>query len=205
MTRRGDGVLTRAPRRVVATRPEIGNDEEVDVPSTGPITFLFTDLEGSTRLWEQHPEAMKGALGRHDAILRAGIEASGGQVVKTTGDGMMAVFGTAIAAVTASLAAQRNLAAEPWGETGPLRVRMGMHCGQAEQRAGDFFGPTVNRTARIMAAGHGGQVLLSASAGALATEQLPEGASLLDLGEHHLKDLGRPEHLFQLLHPDLRS
>ncbi len=177
----------------------------MDVPTSGPITFLFTDLEGSTRLWEQHPEAMKVALGRHDAILREVIDASGGQVVKTTGDGMMAVFGSAIAAVTASLAAQRNLAAEPWGETGPLRVRMGMHCGQAEQRAGDFFGPTVNRTARIMAAGHGGQVLLSASAGALATEQLPAGASLLDLGEHHLKDLGRPEHLFQLLHPDLPS
>ena len=105
----------------------------------------------------------------------------------------------------ASLAAQRALIAEPWGEAGPLRVRMGVHCGEAEQRGGDFFGTTVNRTARIMAAGHGGQVLLSASAGALAAEQLPAGAGLLDLGEHHLRDLGRPEHLFQLVHPDLPS
>ena len=177
----------------------------VEIEPTGTITFLFTDLEGSTRLWEQHPESMKGALRRHDAILRDAIEASGGDVVKTTGDGMMAVFTGAINAATASLAAQRGLAAEPWGETGPLRVRMGVHCGQAEQRGGDFFGPTVNRTARIMAAGHGGQVLLSASAGSLATEQLPAGASLLDLGEHHLKDLGRPEQLYQLIHPDLPS
>ena len=175
----------------------------VDAPSAGTIAFLFTDLEGSTRLWEQFPEAMKGALARHDTILREAIESSGGQVVKTTGDGMMAVFGGAIDAAAASLAAQRGMATEPWGETGALRVRMGIHCGQAEQRGGDFFGPTVNRTARIMAAGHGGQVLLSASAGALATELLPPGSGLLDLGEHHLKDLGRPEHLYQLVHPDL--
>ena len=177
----------------------------MDLRATGTITFLFTDLEGSTRLWEQLPEAMKDALARHDAILRAAIEASGGHVVKATGDGMMAVFGSACDAAAASLAAQRDLAAGPWAETGPLRVRMGVHAGQAEERAGDFFGPTVNRTARIMAAGHGGQVLLSASAGALASERLPAGAGLLDLGEHRLKDLGRPEHLFQLVHPDLAS
>jgi predicted ATPase/class 3 adenylate cyclase len=177
----------------------------VDIPSTGTITFLFTDLEGSTRLWERFPEAMQPALGRHDAILREAIEGSGGTVVKSTGDGMMAVFAGAIDAATASLAAQRGLIAESWGETGALRVRMGIHCGQAEQRGGDYFGTTVNRAARIMAAGHGGQVLLSASAGALAVERLPAGASLLDLGEHHLRDLGRPEHLYQLAHPDLPS
>ena len=177
----------------------------VDLPSTPTLTFLFTDLEGSTQLWERFPEAMKDALSRHDAILRAAIEASAGTVVKTTGDGMMAVFGSAVDATTASLAAQLSVTVEPWGETGPLRVRMGVHCGQAEQRGDDFFGPTVNRTARIMAAGHGGQVLLSESAGALAREALPAGADLVDLGEHRLKDLGRPEHLFQLVHPDLPS
>ncbi len=177
----------------------------VESQASGTITFLFTDLEGSTRLWEQFPEAMKGALGRHDAILREAIETAGGSVVKTTGDGMMAVFGSAIEAATAALATQRGLAAERWGETGALRVRMGVHCGEAEQRGGDYFGPTVNRAARIMAAGHGGQILLSASAGALAVERLPAGAGLLDLGEHHLKDLGRPERLFQLVHPDLPS
>jgi predicted ATPase/class 3 adenylate cyclase len=177
----------------------------MEVGWAGTITFLFTDLEASTRLWEQFPDGMKDALKRHDAILRGAIESSGGHVVKTTGDGMMAVFGSAVDAATAGLVAQRDLAREPWGDTGPLRVRMGLHAGQAEQRAGDFFGPTVNRTARIMAAGHGGQVLLSASAGALASERLPAGAGLLDLGEHRLKDLGRPEHIFQLVQPDLAS
>ena len=118
---------------------------------------------------------------------------------------MMAVFASAGDAAAAGLAAQRGLAEGSWAETGPLRVRMGVHSGQAEERGGDFFGPTVNRTARIMAAGHGGQVLLSASAGALASERLPDGAALVDLGEHRLKDLGRPEHLYQLVHPDLPS
>jgi predicted ATPase/class 3 adenylate cyclase len=169
------------------------------------MTFLFTDIEGSTRLWEQFPEGMKDALERHDAILRAAIERSGGHVVKTTGDGMMAVFERTIDAVSASLSAQRELARAPWAETGPLRARMGVHAGQADQRGGDFFGPAVNRTARIMAAGHGGQVLLSASAEVVAREGMPAGASLLDLGEHRLKDLGRPEHVFQLVHADLVS
>ena len=175
----------------------------MDVVSSGTITFLFTDLEGSTRLWEEYPDAMKDALQRHDAILRAAIEASHGQVVKTTGDGMMAVFDRATDAAAASLVAQRDLAREPWTETGRLRVRMGLHAGPAEQRGGDYFGPTVNRTARTMAAGHGGQILLSDSAATLASDHLPAGASLLDLGEHRLRDLGRTEHLFQLLHPDL--
>jgi predicted ATPase/class 3 adenylate cyclase len=172
--------------------------------SAGTITFLFTDVEGSTRLWEQFPDGMKGALERHDTILRAAIDASGGRIVKTTGDGMMAVFERAADAATAGLTAQRALATEPWSSVA-LRVRMGLHAGQAEQRGGDFFGPTVNRTARTMAAGHGGQVLLSDSAAALASDHLPEGASLRDLGEHRLRDLGRAEHVFQLLHPDLES
>ena len=177
----------------------------VDLPSTRTLTFMFTDLEGSTRLWDQFPEAMAAALSRHDSILRAAIEASAGHVVKTTGDGMMAVFGSAVAATTATLAAQLGVIAEPWGETGPLRVRMGVHSGQAEQRGDDFFGPTVNWAARMMAAGHGGQVLLSESAAALAREALPSSADLMDLGEHRLKDLARPEHLFQLIHPNLPS
>ncbi len=194
-----------APLYGRAVSPLKPDDGRVQMPATGTLTFLFTDLEGSTRLWEQFPDAMQVALRRHDAILREAIESSGGSIVKTTGDGMMAVFPGALDAVTASLAAQRGLLAESWGETGPLRVRMGIHCGQAEQRGGDYFGTTVNRTARIMAAGHGGQVLLSASAGALATERIPDGVGLLDLGEHHLRDLGRPEHLYQLVHPDLPS
>ena len=177
---------------------------DVEDRSAGTITFLFTDVEGSTRLWEESPDDMKGALARHDALLRAAIEGSRGRIVKTTGDGMMAVFERAADAATAGLTAQRAMASEPWSSIAP-RVRMGLHAGQAEQRGGDFFGPTVNRTARTMAAGHGGQVLLSDSAAALASDHLPEGATLLDLGEHRLRDLGRAEHVFQLLHPDLES
>ena len=172
---------------------------------SGPLAFLFTDIEGSTRLWERQPDAMKVALARHDAILRAAIETSAGMVVKTTGDGMMAVFPTAADGVLASVVAQRSLAAETWTETGPLRVRMALHVGEADRRGDDYFGPTINRTARIMSAGHGGQVLLSSAAAALAADRLPGGASLRDLGEYRLKDLGRPERLFQLVHPGLEA
>jgi predicted ATPase/class 3 adenylate cyclase len=172
-------------------------------PAPRTLTFLFTDLEGSTRLWGRFPEAMKPALARHDEILRAAIERSGGQVVKTTGDGLMAIFSSVSAAISSTVTAQRALLHERWGQTGPLRVRMGLHSGEAQTRIGDYFGPTVNRAARIMGVGHGGQVLLSAATAALAMDQLPHGATLRDLGEHHLKDLGRPEHIFQLVHRDL--
>ena len=172
-------------------------------PASGTLFFLFTDVKGSTRLWEQFPQAMKAALERHDSILQAAVAASNGQVVKTTGDGMMAVFTSAAAAARTCLVAQRDLAAGPWGTTGPLRVRMGLHAGEAATRSRDYFGPVVNRTARIMGVSHGGQVLLSSAAAALAADQLPEGAGLRDLGTHRLKDLGRPERLFQLVHPDL--
>ena len=170
----------------------------------GTHTFLFTDLEGSTRLWERFPQAMKRALERHDSILLTAVTAAGGQVVKTTGDGLMAVFGSAADAVRACLAAQRGLVEEPWQETGALRVRMGLHSGEAQLRGDDYFGPAVIRSARIMAVGHGGQVLLSAASAALVADQLPDGAALLELGAHRLKDLGRPEQLFQLVHPALR-
>ncbi len=148
---------------------------------------------------------MTAALARHDAILREAIEGAGGRVVKTTGDGMMAVFPSAARAVSASIAAQVALASEPWPSTGPLRVRMAIHAGEAERRGDDFFGSTINRTARIMSAGHGGQVLLSSAAAALAVDDLPEGASLRDLGEYRLRDIGRPERVFQLQHPRLSA
>jgi class 3 adenylate cyclase len=115
------------------------------VPDT--FSFLFTDVEGSTRLWEQHPEAMQTALARHDAILREAIEAQGGHIVKTTGDGCHAVFETALGGVLATLAAQRALEADPWAALRPnaIRVRMGVHSGEAELRGGDYFGPAVRR------------------------------------------------------------
>ena len=167
------------------------------------LTFLFTDVEGSTRLWEQHPGSMRGALERHDAILRDAVETSNGQVVKTTGDGLMAAFASAVDGVSACLKAQHGLAHEPWGQTGALRVRMALHAGEAATREGDYYGPTLNRAARIMSAGHGGQVLLSAAAAALVMDELPNGSTLRDLGEHRLKDLGRAERVFQLVHSDL--
>src|SRR4249919_672369 len=172
---------------------------------TGTLAFLFTDIAGSTRLWERQPAAMADALARHDSILNDAIGSAAGTVVKTTGDGMMAVFATAADAVDAAVGAQRALTNASWGETGPLRVRMGINAGDAERRGDDYFGPTINRTARLMAVGHGGQVLLSAAAAALCQERLPQGASLRDLGEYRLRDLGRPERVFQLVHPDLEA
>jgi class 3 adenylate cyclase len=175
----------------------------VNIPS-GTVTFLFTDIEGSTQLWEQRPEAMKAALARHDALLRQAIETNNGYVFKTVGDSFYAAFPTAPEALTAALAAQRALAAETWGET-PIRVRMALHTGAAEERDGDYFGPPLNRVARLLSAGYGEQTLLSLATQELVRDCLPAKASLLDLGEHRLKDLFRPELVFQLNAPDLPS
>jgi predicted ATPase len=148
---------------------------------------------------------MKPLLARHDNILRAAIEANHGRVIKNTGDGCYAVFESAARAISAVLAAQQALLSEPWTEIQPqsLRVRMGVFTGEAEARAGDYYGSAVNRAARLMSVGHGGQVLVSAVTTELVRDQLPAGATLRDLGEHRLKDLVRPEHVFQLVHPVL--
>ncbi len=156
---------------------------------TGTVTFLFTDLEGSTRLWEEHPEAMRGALARHDEILRDAVEKRDGVVVKTTGDGLHAVFASARGAVAAAVDAQLALVAEDWTLPEPLRVRMGLHTGEADLRSGDYYGPAVNRAARVSAAGHGGQILVSHATEELVRDDLPEGAGLVDLGEQRLRDL----------------
>src|SRR5262245_52315764 len=121
---------------------------QVNPLPTGTVTFLFTDLEGSTRLWEAHPDAMQVALARHDEILRKAVASNRGLVVKATGDGVLAVFTTAPDGVAAALAAQLDLATTPWDVTGPLRVRMGLDTGTAELRDDDYFGPVVNRAAR---------------------------------------------------------
>jgi predicted ATPase/class 3 adenylate cyclase len=169
----------------------------------GTLTFLFTDIEGSTQLWEQHPQTMPAALARHDALLRQQIAAHGGHVFKTIGDAVCAAFATAPDALAAALATQRALQAEEWGAIGPLRVRVAIHTGVADMRDGDYFGPALNRVARLLSAGHGGQTLLSAAAWELARDHLPSDVELRDLGEHRLKDLTRPEHIFQLVAPDL--
>jgi class 3 adenylate cyclase len=150
----------------------------MDLPS-GTLTFLFTDIEGSTRLWEREPKAMQAAVARHDALLAEAVENYGGSVVKTTGDGMLAVFESAPEAARAALAIQRALRDEPWDAAiGQLRVRAALHTGTAELRGGDYFGTAVNRTARLLSAGHGGQTLLSQSAQELLQDHLPGGAEL---------------------------
>ena len=174
-------------------------------PPAGTVTFLFTDIEGSTVMWEAHPRVMRTSLERHDALLRAIITGAGGYVFKTVGDAFCAAFARAADAVGAALQAQAAIAAEPWpGET-PIKVRMAVHTGAVDSRDGDYFGPPVNRVARLLSAGHGGQTLLSQAAWEGSRDGLPQDASLRDLGLHRLKDLARPEHVFELSHPRLRS
>jgi predicted ATPase/class 3 adenylate cyclase len=174
-------------------------------PPTGTLTFLFTDIEGSTKLWEQDAPAMQMALTRHDEILKGAIEERGGYVFKTVGDAFCCAFWTATEALDAALEVQRTLFGEEWQETGPLRVRMALHTGAPEERDGDYFGPPINRAARLLSAAHGGQVLLSLPTQELVRDQLPGGTSLRDLGEHRLKDLFRPERVFQLSASELPS
>jgi predicted ATPase/class 3 adenylate cyclase len=174
-------------------------------PHTGKITFLFTDVEGSTSLWERTPKAMSEALSRHDEILRTVIEAHNGHVFKTVGDAFHATFSAAPDALEAALEAQRALLHETWDLTGPLRVRMALHTGAAEERDGDYFGPSLNRVARLLSAGHGGQILLSLATWELVRDRLPDESGLRDLGERRLKDLSRPEHVFQIIASGLRS
>src|SRR5215203_2231523 len=156
-------------------------------------------------MWERSQKAMQGALARHDEILRLAIEERGGYVFKSVGDAFCCAFWTATDALDAALEVQRTLFDEEWQKTGPLRVRMALHTGAAQERDGDYFGPPVNRVARILSAAHGGQVLLSLPTQELVRDQLPAGTSLRDLGEHRLKDLFRPERIFQLTAPSLPS
>jgi predicted ATPase/class 3 adenylate cyclase len=174
-----------------------------ELPS-GTVTFVFTDVEGSTRLWEQHPDAMRGALARHDEVVRGAIEAHGGYVVKTTGDGFHAAFSAADAGVSAAVAVQRALDGEVWALPEPLRVRIGVHTGVASRRDGDYFGSSLNRAARLMAIAHGGQVVCSQATTDLARDALAEGVNFVDLGEHRLRDLSRAERVFQVFSAGLR-
>jgi class 3 adenylate cyclase/tetratricopeptide (TPR) repeat protein len=162
------------------------------------VTFLCTDIEGSTRLWEEHPDAMREALARHDAILGAAVAAHDGRIFKTTGDGAYATLGSVADAVASAVDAQRALASERWGATGPLAVRMAIHIGEVEARDGDYYGPTMNRAARMMAAAHGGQVVLTSASAALVRDSMPADLDLLDLGLHRLRGIERPERVYQL-------
>jgi class 3 adenylate cyclase len=166
---------------------------------TGMITLFFTDIEGSTRLWERYPDEMQIALERHDSILNTNIAEHGGVVFRTVGDAFCAAFSSALSAVCAALESQRALHAGPWGVIGAMRVRMALHTNMVEVREDGYVGPPLNRVARILATAHGGQTLLCNVTQELVREHLPEGVTLRDLGEHRLRDLSQPEHIFQLV------
>ncbi|HXW76970.1 MAG TPA: adenylate/guanylate cyclase domain-containing protein, partial [Candidatus Eremiobacteraceae bacterium] len=165
---------------------------------TGSVAFLFTDIEGSTKRWEQRPDAMRAAVARHEVLVREAIAEEKGYVFKTVGDAFCAAFHSPQQAVRAALSAQRALHAEDFAAVDGLKVRIGIHVGDAEERDGDFFGPSVNRVARLMSIGHGGQVLVSEAVRDVVAAQLPHGATLVDLGARRLKDLMRPEHVWQV-------
>jgi predicted ATPase/class 3 adenylate cyclase len=165
---------------------------------TGAVTFAFTDIEGSTARWEQDHAAMQDAVRRHDAILRAAVAQFGGHVFKKIGDAYCAAFVRPEDAVAAMLVAQKGLAAQDFTAVDGLPLRVALHTGTADERDGDYFGPALNRVARLLAIGHGGQVLLSGATRELARGDLPEGARLVDLGSHRLRDLSEPEHVWQL-------
>jgi TolB-like protein/class 3 adenylate cyclase len=170
---------------------------------TGTLTFLLTDIEGSTRMWQAAPDAMQAALARHDAILRHGIEARDGHVFKTAGDAFFAAFATPWHALEAALTLQQALQAEVWPPQATIRVRMALHSGAAELRDADYFGPPLNHVARLLSAGHGGQTLVSAVTCELCRDRLPAGVAMKSLGEHSLKDLARRQTIYQIAHPSL--
>ena len=162
------------------------------------MTLLFTDIDDGVRLWEADRDAMAAASARYDRIVREQIEASGGHVFKTVGEAHRAVFADPLAALSSAVAIQRAVGAEPWAPGQPIRLCMALHSGTCAERDGDYVGPVVNRTVRLLDIGHGGQVLVTAATYALLADRLPGGIGLRDLGEHRLKDLGRAERVFQV-------
>jgi class 3 adenylate cyclase len=182
-----------------------GVPDAVELPA-GTVTFLLTDIEGSTRLWESEPEAMEVALQRHDRLLAEVVESHGGTVVTSRGEGdsVFAVFASAASAVEAAGMCQLRLKSEVWPTGGGLRVRMGLHTGEVRVRGGDHVDYTpINRCARVRAAPHGGQVLLTKTTRDLVAASLSGGFALKELGEFRLRDLADPELIFQLTHADL--
>jgi predicted ATPase/class 3 adenylate cyclase len=172
---------------------------------TGTVTFLFSDIEGSTRLLRSSGDGWPAILDRHRELLRAAFEAHGGVEVGTEGDSFFAAFPTAPAATAAAADVQRSLASEPWREGIEVRVRIGLHTGEASLSAKTYVGLHVHRASRIASVGHGGQVLLSDATRSLVADSLPDGVTLRDLGEHRLKDLEHPERLWQLVIDGLQS
>jgi predicted ATPase/class 3 adenylate cyclase len=173
-----------------------------ELPS-GTVTFLFTDIEGSTRLLEQDPTALKSALRRHNELVGAAIAAHQGFVFETVGDAFYAAFLQAGDAVAAAIDVQVALLEEKWDERAPIRARLALHTGDVELQGRKYFGAALFRVARLLSAAHGGQIVLSTTTANLVQDGLPEPARLQDLGEHRLRDLTRPERIWQLIHPRL--
>ena len=172
----------------------------------GIVTLFATDVEGSTMRWDRQTPAMNAAISAHDRIVRKVIETNHGVVFKTTGDGFLAVFVSPSDALLAAVAAQKALQAHEWNpEVGTLKIRIGLHTGEPICRDGDYFGPPVNRVARLMSAGHGGQILVSGATQALLRLALPAHLALHDCGLHRLKDLQEPERIYQVIAPELPS
>src|SRR6266540_1966218 len=189
------------PDEVAPPIEQPGADRASTAAPSGTVTFLFTDIAGSTAMWEQHPDAMHIALARHDTLLRQAVERYDGHVFKTVGDSFYVAFRTPADALAAALAAQHALQLEQWSTSAPLRVRMALHAGMVELRDGDYFGPPLNRLARLLGLAHGGQILLSRTVMELVYDRLSPDMQLRDLGMHRLKDLAQPEHIFQLIAP----
>ncbi len=171
----------------------------------GTLSFLFSDIEGSSHLWESDPKGMKASLVLHDVIMMQEIKANNGQTFKRVGDAFCAVFPTAVDALNCSICCQLRLNEPPPEGMIPLKVRIGIHTGIAELRENDYFGPTVNRVARIVNLGHGGQVLLSQVSAGLCLDHMPPRSELLEAGEVTLKSMTRPERIYQLYHQDIPS
>ena len=173
--------------------------DDIGLPG-GVVTFLFTDVQGSTRLWEDFPDLTMQALDQHDAVIDDVVASHNGVSVKPRGEGdsRFVVFTSAFDAVTAVVAMQRGLAEVDWRTPRPLLVRMALHTGEADLQLGDYYGPTVNRAARLRAIAHGGQTIISETTHQLVQDKLPPGVSITDMGEHGLKDLTRPAHVFQI-------
>lgn len=172
---------------------------------TGTVTFLFTDIEGSTRLWDQYPDHMRDALARHDRIVREAAAAHDGYVFSTAGDAFSVAFARPEQALEAALGAQKALAVQQSADHLPIIVRMAIHSGTASEREGDYFGTAPNRCARLLAVANGGQVLLTEATHGMVKDHPPAGASFRDLGSHRLRDLSVSEQVFALVHPDVAS
>ena len=178
--------------------PAAAVPEQIPRRPSGTVTFVFTDIEGSTQLWEHHRPEMQHAFDRQEAIIRTAMAAHEGTIYKMIGDAFQVAFSTAPQALSAVLEAQRNLQTEDWGKIGKLNVRMALHPGVTEEREDDYVGPALNRVARLLSAGHGGQVLVSQAGYDLLRDDLPPGVTLRSLGEYLLKDLVQPDHIYQL-------